>query len=164
MPIRFRPVLNVISTIVVLMSWIESRAGFELKTSILPSVAVIQKAEVVFDSHTTILVGPEGLLFGPYIGFETLSSNHQDLLTGAATRVGGENLFFELQGGVLTRSISQGGTKTVGKGYGGNVLIGTHFNKYVGLSALIFYRRVTSGLDKSTQTGIIPLFSFRAVF
>jgi hypothetical protein len=135
-------------------------AAFEVKSTFLPSMAIIGRTDVVFVSHNTLLFGADNFKFGGYLGFDHISENVTDQTVGAALRFG-QNQFLELQGGAFVRKFTQHQTELEGTGIAANILWGTHINSAFGLSVALSAKRISSGMDKRTILTALPLLSLR---
>jgi hypothetical protein len=79
-----------------------------------------------------------------------------------AIRIGDE-IFTELQIGPFQRQFT-GHTTLKGKGFIGNILLGKHFGKYFGLSLLLSFKKIDSGMDKRIIFKGLPFFGLRVGF
>ncbi len=137
-----------------------SQAAFEIKSSLLPSIAFINRSDVVFTSHNTLLFGAGDFWGGAYIGHEVISENVTDQTLGGALRYG-QQQFFEIQGGAFVRKFTQYQTSLEGKGFAVQLLYGTHLNSVFGLSLGLSGKRINSGMEKRTIITLLPLLSLR---
>lgn len=135
-------------------------AAVELKSSFLPSVAFVNRSDIVFTSHNTLLFGTGQMWVGGYFGHEIISENVTDQTIGGALRFG-QQTFFEIQGGAYTRKFTQYQTDLKGKGFAAQLIYGTHLNNYFGLSAALSGKRITSGMEKRTIITLLPLLTLR---
>lgn len=138
-------------------------AAIEIKSSLLPSVAIVGKSDLVLSSHNTLLFGGPRFKVGPYIGYEVLSSNQNDLTYGAAIRFGDQK-FLEIQGGIFERDFHQQNLRLKGKGFAGNLIFGVYLNNYFGIDLALTYKRIESGMDKRTVLELLPFFGLKAEF
>lgn len=137
-----------------------SFASFEIKSSFLPSIAVVNRADIVFTSHNTLLFGSGAFWAGAYVGHEVISENATDQTLGGAVRFGQQD-FFEIQGGAFTRHFTQYQTDLEGKGFAAQFIYGKHLNSVFGLSLALSAKRITSGMEKRTIITLLPLLSLR---
>ena len=137
-----------------------SNAAIEIKSSFLPSVAFVNRADTVFTSHNTIMYGSGQFSIGGYYGHEIISENVTDQTIGAALRFG-QQQFFEIQGGTFVRKFKQYQTDLKGKGAAAQLIYGTHLNNYFGLSLGLSGKRIDSGMEKCTIVTLLPLLSLR---
>lgn len=137
-----------------------SSAAFEIKSNFLPSIAFINRADVVFTSHNTLLFGTGNFWGGAYVGHEVISENVTDQTFGGAIRFG-QQQFVEIQGGAFVRKFTQYQTNLEGKGFSAQLLYGTHLNNVFGLSLGLSGKRINSGMEKRTIITLLPLLSLR---
>lgn len=137
-----------------------SGAAFEIKSSLLPSIAFINRTDIVFTSHNTLLFGSGDFWGGAYVGHEVISENVTDQTLGGALRYG-QQQFFEIQGGAFVRKFTQYQTNLEGKGFAAQLLYGTHLNSVFGLSLGLSGKRINSGMEKRTIITLLPLLSLR---
>lgn len=140
-----------------------SNASVEIKSSFLPSVAFVNRADTVFTSHNTVMFGTGQFWLGGYYGHEVISENVTDQTIGAAIRFG-QQQFFELQGGAYVRKFEQYQTSLEGKGAAAQLIYGAHINTYFGLSIGLSGKRINSGMEKRTIVTLLPLLSLRLGF
>jgi hypothetical protein len=138
-------------------------ASFEIKSSFLPSFASVNRNDVVFTSHNTLLFGSANFWAGAYVSHEIISENVTDQTLGAAIRFG-QQQFFEIQGGAYVRKFTQYKTDLEGKGFATHLIYGAHINNYFGLSLGLSAKRIDSGMDKRTIVTLLPLLTLRAGF
>lgn len=150
-------------TILIFLFPTYSDAAFEIKSNFLPSLGFVNRADVVFTSHNTLLYGSGHFWAGAYAGHEIISENVTDQTFGAAVRFG-QQQFFEIQGGALVRKFTQYQTNLEGKGAAIQFIYGTHLNNYFGLSAGLSGKRITSGMEKRTIITLLPLLTLRVGF
>lgn len=147
-------------TVLILILPLSSGAAFEIKSSFLPSLAFINRTDVVFTSHNTLLLGAGDFWAGAYVGHEVISENVTDQTFGGAFRYG-QQRFFEIQGGAFVRKFTQYQTDLEGKGFAAQLLYGTHLNSVFGLSLGLSGKRINSGMEKRTIITLLPLLNLR---
>lgn len=140
-----------------------SKSAFEIKSSFIPSIAFINRTDIIFTSHNTLLVGSDNFWGGFYYGHEIISENVTDQTVGGALRFG-QQTFFEMQGGAFVRKFTQYQTNLEGRGFAAQFIYGTHLNNYFGLSLGLSGKRINSGMDKRTIVTLLPLLSLRVGF
>lgn len=140
-----------------------SFASIEFKSSFLPSVAFVNRSDIVFTSHNTLLFGAANFWAGGYFGHEIISENVTDQTLGAAVRFG-QQQFFEIQGGAFVRKFTQYETDLEGKGFAAQFIYGTHLNNFFGLSLALSGKRINSGMEKRTIITLLPLLTLRVGF
>jgi len=138
-----------------------ANAMLEFKTNFLPSAAIVGRADYVFSSHNTLMVGWDSFRAGGYAAFEAISENVVDQSFGGALRVGNDK-YVELQAGYFVRNFKQHETELEGKGVSGNLILGTHFSQNFGLALFLSGKRINSGMDKRTIVDLLPFLSLRA--
>ncbi|MDA8791753.1 hypothetical protein N9N67_00835 [Bacteriovoracaceae bacterium] len=155
--------LNLIAFIIISIISPSLYSVVEFKSNIFFSFATVGTNDAISSSHNTLLMGSDNVKVGGYFGHENRHGSTTDTSAGGAIRIG-ENTYFELNGGAFKRTYKYNETELEGVGVSGNIILGKHLSKNVGVSLLVNGKHITKGMDKRWIYTLLPYIGLRTSF